>query len=51
MKSNTVTTPSNKESNKEGAKELSYFTCSECGTECSIMKKEKDLWIEPKEKT
>jgi hypothetical protein len=45
MKSNIVKTPRD----KEGATELSFFTCSECGTECSIMKKDKDMWIEPKE--
>lgn len=37
--SNRVKTP------KE--KELSQFTCSECGTKCKIVKQDKDMWIEP----
>lgn len=28
---------------------LSEFTCKECGTECKVMKRDKDMWIEPKE--
>jgi len=42
MKSNIITTPRN-----EAAKELSRFTCSECGTKCKIVKDDKDMWIEP----